>query len=650
MSKTNATFSLDLKDNVSKGAGAAASSLESLRQTVNGSQAQLKEYQSALRGLRGSSEEVKAAKDALRAKISATQNAISNATLAMTKQGVTLDGLNKRHADLAKQADDTAKAEAKASKELGEQKDLLEVLRGKYNDAGGAQGLFVAGSVAVAAAIVAITAAVVSGVVAFGKWAIAGADAARSLALMRESALGSASDAAALGTQVDALASRVPLSREKIGQLGLEMHRAGIGGQTLVDSMRAIAGATAGLDDAAGNQLKGLLERGKLTQRFQINPLELQGSGLKLDDVAKKLSGNLGVGIAQARKALVEGRVKLSDGAKALADAVDERFGDTNKRKLLGLDTQALRLRENFGKLTAGIRIDPLLEGVSRLVALFGDSTVTGAALKEIVTLAGNTLTSALTKGVPLAEAGFKRVVIAGLDIAIMALQGKKSLEEWFSQSNLSRIDWLALGLKVIETHGKQVAGTMELIGSAASAHFGSTLAQLDALVGAYFRIKGALRSALDFGKSINFETLGKDVVDGLVRGLMGGIPSVSEAMGALAKGLKDRFTGDMKIRSPSRVMDEYGQDTGEGLVQGVKRKGPAVQDAVGGLVDVPSLAAGPGAVPTRGAGGPMQVVVNAPISIQATDGASVKAALPDVVAQLTEALERGLMTAGVSP
>lgn len=647
--KTSATFSIDLQDNVSDSAESAASSLESLRQTVNGGQERIKAYSSALRGLQGSTDEVKAAKAQLKAQIASTRSAVSQATLAMQRQGATIDGLNKRHAELARKAEETAKAEEDAKKKLGEKKSLLDQLRGKYEDAGGAAGVLAAGSLALAAAVVALGAAVVSGVVAFGRWVIAGADAARTMALMRESALGSASDAAALGTQIDALAGRVPLSREKIGELGLAMHRAGIGGQTLVDSMRAIAGATAGMDDAAGNQLKGILERGKLSQRLQINPLELQGSGLRLDDVAKKLAGNLGVGIAQAKRALVEGRVKLADGAKALADAVDERFGETNKKKTLGLDVQAKRLGENLGKLTDGVKIEPLLEGVSRLVNLFSDSTVAGAALKEIVTLAGNTLTGALTKGIPLAEAGFKKVVIAGLDIAIMALQGKKRFEEWFSQSNLSRVDWLSLAIKGIGIAADGALFSAKLLAGMIIGVYGFAAEKVDTLLGAFFAVKAGMASLSSFAKTLDFEALGRDIVSGLIRGLKGALPGVGETIGLLSDAIKNRFKGDMKIQSPSKVFAEYGENTGEGYAGGVRRSSGGAQEAISDMVEVPSVVgtAKSGGGAGRSSGG---VVVHAPITIQATDGPSVQAVLPDVVAQLTEAIERGLITAGVTP
>lgn len=648
-SKQSAKLSVDLEDNVSGGANDAGDSLESLRQRVNGSNDAIKAMQAQLRALRGNTDEVKAAKDQLKARIAAAQSAISSSTLAMHKQGVTLEALNKRHAELGKAAAETAKAEEKAKAAMSEQKDLLERLREKYDDAGGAAGLFASGSMIVAGAVLALTAAVVSGVVALTHWIVVGADAARTMRLMREGALGSAQDASALGTQIDALASKVPLARDKISEIGLSLHRAGIGGQTLVDTMNAIAGATAGLDDAAGGQLKALVERGKLTQRLQINPLELQGSGLKLDDVAKKLAGNLHVGVAQAKKALVEGRVKLADGAKALSDAVDERFGATNQKKALSLNVATLRLHENLAKLTDGVNMEPLLEGVSRLVALFSESTDSGKSLKAVVTLVGNAISSVLTAGIPIAEQGFKRLIIAGLDVAIATLEAKKQFDAWFSKSNLSKVDFLGAGLTIVKVQAQQFLAVAGAIGSVIGTNVRIAVVQLDFLVGAYQRAKGAMGGLLGASASIDWSTLGRDVINGFVKGLTDGVARLKESVKNVAHAARDTFRETMKIHSPSRVAQEDAAHVGAGWAGGIDDGKAKVESAVERVSEVVSISSGSDA-PVAAGGGGAPITVYVEVSVHAADGPSAQKTIesPSFVDSLSEQIRRSLATAGL--
>lgn len=643
-SQKSAKFNVDVEVTPNPG-GEAAESLESLRQKVIGSQTSIKDLSATLRNLRGSSEEVKAAKEALKGKIASLKDNVSSATLAINKQGTSLDALNRRQADLGKQAAQVAKAEEDKKKKMEDSKDLLETLREKYASAGGAAGLFVAGSAAVLAAVVAVGAAVGAGVIAFTRWVVASANASRAMSLVRESSLGSKADADALASQMDALTGKVPLARDKLQELGLSIHRAGIGGQTLVDTLAAVAGASAGMDDAAGKQLQALVERGKLTQRFQINPLELQGSGLRLDDVAKQLSKSMGVGIADARKALVEGRVKLGDGAAALRKAVEERFGATNSKKVLDLDFQFTRFRENVGKLASGVNLEPLLVGFKKFGDLFEEGTVTGEALKSVITLAGNALGTTFEKAVPIAISAFKRLIIVGLDVSIMALKAKRSFDDWFSQSNLAKVDWLAVSLNVAKAAGQSFLITAAAIGAVVAASVGSALAQLDLLIGAVRKVSETGKSIWDFAKNFDGAALAGTMIEGLVGGLKAGLAKVKSAVTELAMGAKQSFKDALGIRSPSREFAKLGLHISEGVEQGVDKGAPKANASVEAMIPTPTLA------PTgRGGSSSSPITVNVEINVSGSNGDEVaaKVSSPDVLNQMTVALQRALATAAV--
>ena len=66
------------------------------------------------------------------------------------------------------------------------------------------------------------------------------------------------------------------------------------------------------------------------------------------------------------------------------------------------------------------------------------------------------------------------------------------------------------------------------------------------------------------------FLNYGKDIVDGLIKGINNGIESAKKTVGGLAKAILDKFTTDTGIHSPSKVFKGYGVYLIEGLVNGV--------------------------------------------------------------------------------
>lgn len=94
-SDDKATFSVGFDGSqVVDGANDAADALEQLRNRVVGGREALQAMGSALRNLRGKTDEVKAAKDALKKKLDEERAAISAATLALLKQGTSVEKMN----------------------------------------------------------------------------------------------------------------------------------------------------------------------------------------------------------------------------------------------------------------------------------------------------------------------------------------------------------------------------------------------------------------------------------------------------------------------------------------------------------------------------------------------------------------------------
>ncbi len=468
-----ATFSVVLDDEVSGSADKAAESVEQLRARMATGEKAVKDMAAALRRLKGSTDEVKSAKDQLKAKINAEKDAISAAQIATFK-----------HKDATGKL---ASAKQALSKVVGFLKEKLGGLKQGTDESSGGMGLAKIAALGLAAAFAAVVAASVGALVAFGRFILMGANAARSTGLMREAVAGNAKDAEALGSQVDALAAKVPMAKDAINELANSLVKGGVRGQTFVDTLNAVGQATSALGDEAGNKLKALIERGRVGQNFSIGSdtgsEDLRGTGVQRDDVAAALAKNMKIGVDKAREALAEGRVKLADGAAALKDAVEKKFGGLNLRKMLDLNVISQKLHERFDALTNGVNLEPLLQGFSDLAGLFDENTVAGAGLKEIVTVFGGEMVKGFAKGIPLAKQFFKGLVIGALQAGIMFLTLRNWLKKTFGDNEtLKGLFTLQNALKA----GALVAGVLVVGIAALGVALGVVLGALATVGGAF--------------------------------------------------------------------------------------------------------------------------------------------------------------------
>lgn len=97
-----------------------------------------------------------------------------------------------------------------------------------------------------------------------------------------------------------------------------------------------------------------------------------------------------------------------------------------------------------------------------------------------------------------------------------------------------------------------------------------------------------AWNSLVDTVKNIPKKMLeyGKNIVDGLIKGINQGIETAKKTVGGLAKAILDKFTGDLDIHSPSKVFFDYGSYIVQGLANGITGSLGYVNDAMNKLVD----------------------------------------------------------------
>ena len=616
-----ATYSIRVDSNAKQVGAEGAEGLEQLKGSIGRSQDAIKLLSSAMRGLKGSSDEVKGAREALKAQMEAEKGALTATTLALLKQGTSFDQLASKEKAAAsatkKAAEEQEKARAKVDKSVAAAGGPLAELREKFatldeamstsegRAALAAKGLAGLASVAIGAAVAigVVVAALAAGAIALGKWIIESANAQRDMALQREAWTGSAANAKAFGNQIDALGRKIATPKEELNELSGSLSRAlsgtRVSGQGIVDTFNAVAQASAAMGKEAGSQIEEIIKRSARFGRVSINPFELQGSGLKQRDVAAQLAKDLGVGVNQAQLALMQGRVKVDDAAKALREAVEKRFGEVNAKKLISLDASAIKLKKNLSGLTSDVKFDGLLRSVSKLADLFDSTTFTGKTLKTIVTTIGNTLGKGFEDSIPKIKTAFLTAELATLKFLITVYKVDSAIAGVFGK------DWkgslLGKALDNFEAQARAIAKGFQVISD--------VLDRLEGKSGAAGKNKTQVVGSAVDDQQPHGRKLGDDLTKGIEAGIKSGAVGPIKAAKDLVGDIKAAFAKDLEIHSPSKVFERFGLAIPQGAEKGVDKGAGGLGDAVGRMADKAAPSSqGAGAAPRRGTPAPAVV------------------------------------------
>ena len=82
------------------------------------------------------------------------------------------------------------------------------------------------------------------------------------------------------------------------------------------------------------------------------------------------------------------------------------------------------------------------------------------------------------------------------------------------------------------------------------------------------------------------FLDYGKNIVEGLIKGINNGIETVKKTVGGLAKAIIDKFTTETDIHSPSKLFEQYGIYIDMGLANGITAGIKYVENSMNGLID----------------------------------------------------------------
>jgi tape measure domain-containing protein len=346
---------------------------------------------------------------------------------------------------------------------------------------------------------------------------------------------------------------------------------AGINAQLVFDSLGKQLGKSK-------EQVQALMQAGKIT--------DAQGIQAAMDAIANGMSGGKLGGAMEEKSKTITGLLSTLQGrpeailAHANMEGLMEPFkaflanlndaldpdGPVAKRFTAIIEKIGNAFGELFGELNSGRDLKTTLGGVLNVIEPLVDAF--GAFLKG---------------GFKGLSAVFKPII----DVFVMLGEQPGGIEKLTT----------ALG------HWGEIMGFL----------VGAIIVGVGAIVGAWLWLMTEadqlFLSLNDFWNdlaNIDWEQLGIDIVQGLIDGLIAMTGPLGAVVTGLSSVIKDTFTGDMEINSPSRVAFGWGGNIGQGLLNGLSAMTSPISTAVSALTGdgIQPATAGGGAVAAAGGSG----------------------------------------------
>lgn len=580
--ENTASFAIELEDDTSGAAQAAAQSLGKLRTQIDGDTKALAAMQRAMKNLQGGTvvniKQFKQLQEGIAAKKQAIAHAQSNflslggTFTATAAKGGGLKGKLDELAEQVKANGAAVRETAAAGKKYGESLETL----GKQASAlpGPLGGLVskleafraavtVGGPVlALAVGFVALGAALGVATLALTKYAIAHADARRAellhiegLTTIRNRYGLAAGNAKEMQEAIDKVAASNALGRDKIAAYSDQLYKMGLRGNNLSAALEGVAIKATVQGEAQASMFAGW------------------AAGLA------RTGGNV----------------------QKFADTVKARLGGTAARQMELLSVQAEKQKESFDALFEGINIAPYEKAHKKVSDLLSQNTNSGKALKQILTLVLQPFIDGATSAQPLIKRFFQGMILESQRLIIQFLQVRNWAKRTFLQNDVVKgIDKMNASLIV----GKVVLYTIAA-GLAFAA--GSMIAFAAPVLLAGAAIYALINTAQLFyqlWKEIDWVDLGTSIWKGIVNGLKAGATWVIDAVKGLGEKASSAFKAALGIHSPSKAFTKYGLSIPAGVAVGVRQGSPdaqrAVEDITGGA---PNIDNGKGAASSGGGG-----------------------------------------------
>jgi hypothetical protein len=550
-----ATLAVNLEDGTSAPALTASKALQQLQNQLARDTKALAEMQKALKNLNGGTSVNIAQAKKLRDGIAAQKQAIAQGTSSI----VALGGSLTRTPQKAQKV--TSMLEA-LTKQANAMPGPMGGLIGQFSSLSGllAGGAMAVGILAIATALIALTAASVGAIAALAAYGIAQADARRSellrlegLTKMRFFYKAAAGSADELQKTIDQVSDNSALGRDELTKYTTQLYKMGLRGDNLAEALEGVAIKATTQGDAAAQAFAGMAAGAALTGRS----------------------------------------------VHAMTEKVRTRLGGIAQKQLLSLGVQTQKLKENFGALFRDLKIEGLLTAMREVGKVFSQNTVTGRALKATLEGVVQTVTDGMADAAPYIKRFFQGMVIGALLLGITFLKLRNAFRDAFGDSKaLNGIDKMNLALDAgIFLVSMLVAGVAVL--GAIVALLAAPFVALAALV---YGLAKAVLFVWDLLVATDWEALAKSIIEGLVKGLkLAGTAILGPAMMELGAQAWNALKSKLGISSPSKEFAKLGRAIPEGVAAGVEQSAPQATGAVGSLVEVPG--AGGAAGGARGAG-----------------------------------------------
>lgn len=339
-----------------------------------------------------------------------------------------------------------------------------------------------------------------------------------------------------------------------------------VAGVTLWNSQRANASGAQQLQDAIGAVATGsALARDKIADyAIQLRNARFTGTQLKTTLEAMAIAGAAG-GDALATQFMQSAQAARYFGQDVdkLANRIKTKFGDVAQAKLMSLDVQLLKLKENITWIFSGADIEPFLRGLQSILSLFDQNNAGVRSLRATV-----------TRMTEMAIGGFLRIAIALVKTYIWLKSNKTA---WDS------IKLVLVGVVV----GFAALGAAVL----------AIVVAVGVLIGAFFAFAAAAGTAIAEAMnyydafvaklhSISLWDVGKFMIQGLVNGLIAAGGAVYGALKSIVMGAVKNVENVLGIRSPSTVLDHrIGFQMGAGIAQGQERSAPVLRASAAQMV-----------------------------------------------------------------
>jgi hypothetical protein len=402
-----------------------------------------------------------------------------------------------------------------------------------------------AGVALVAVAVAAVTVALIAGAVAAVNFAVSQADAARQAALSREAFAALSAETAAGVSAFSAIAQETGLADAELAALTKQLRAAEVSAADMPKALRAAA-------------------------------------------LAERALGKGGAGDFISR--IQAGELAVADFARTAEDS----FGGIVAEQMRGLDAQMTKLSKAWGRLFAGVNLDPFLDALAVIVGMFDRGHPLAQAFGAGVEAAINPIGPLALKAAYAVEAFALGFAIQLTKLYLFVKPALKWLGELFGFSDTSTSDML---LSLAETAGKVLVPVLLLVAGAFSAVVGAMV------FGPLTLLITTLYGLWELGGLL--VDVGANLMRGLVDGITGAVGSVISAVTSAVTAAIDAAKSVLGIASPSKVFAEIGGYTVEGFTGSVDDGAVEAQGSMAALVDPgPVVAeAGSAAAAPSGAG-----------------------------------------------